>query len=186
VYASGSAIISQVRQAADLDSVAMTMTYPSGALAVIDVRRTETTSLSRIEVCGTEGMITVENQIPHVDVIEGMNVNRLPLTSNDKENFIDTVKHFLQVCKGEEEPVTTIEDMLRVSSITSAGEESQRVGAVVTSYGPNRTCDPKELLDRPMWRERTNIAADWPFLSPYTVRPIENITKNIKQNEADK
>ena len=32
---------------------------------------------------------------------------------------------------GEEEPVTTIEDMLRVSSITQAGEESQRLRAVV-------------------------------------------------------
>ena len=50
VYASGSANIPSVRQAADLDSVAVTMTYPSGALAVIDVRRTETTSLNRIEV----------------------------------------------------------------------------------------------------------------------------------------
>ena len=36
---------------------------------------------------------------------------------------------------GEEEPITGIEDMLRVSSITQAGEESQRMGAVVCIWG---------------------------------------------------
>ena len=36
---------------------------------------------------------------------------------------------------GEEEPITGIEDMLRVSSITQAGEESQRMGAVVVYLG---------------------------------------------------
>ncbi len=50
VYASGSAQIDSVQRAADLDSVAVTMTYPSGALAIIDVRRTERTSLNRVEV----------------------------------------------------------------------------------------------------------------------------------------
>ncbi len=50
VYASGSAQIESVERAADLDSVAVTMTYPSGALAIIDVRRTERTSLNRVEV----------------------------------------------------------------------------------------------------------------------------------------
>ncbi len=47
----------------------------------------------------------------------------------------------------------------------------------VTSQGPDRTCDPKELLERPLWKERTNIATDWPFLSPYTTQPVEGVHK---------
>ena len=50
----------------------------------------------------------------------------------------------MSVSPGEEEPITGIEDMLRVSSITQAGEESQRMGAVVSiRSGGNNVCKVK-------------------------------------------
>ena len=50
----------------------------------------------------------------------------------------------MSVAPGEEEPITGIEDMLRVSSITQAGEESQRMGAVVSiGSGDNNVCKVK-------------------------------------------
>ena len=50
----------------------------------------------------------------------------------------------VSISPGEEEPITGIEDMLRVSSITQAGEESQRMGAVVSiGSGGNNVCKVK-------------------------------------------
>ena len=53
-----------------------------------------------LQVCGTEGMITVENLMPAVNSEDITSIERLPLTSNDKENFVDTVRHFAKVCMG--------------------------------------------------------------------------------------
>ena len=53
------------------------------------------------QVCGTEGMITVENHIPALEEpIEDMSLCRLPLASIDGENFVTMVKHFLDVSTG--------------------------------------------------------------------------------------
>ena len=46
-------------------------------------------------------MITVENFVPVMSQDEPMSIERLPLTSNDKENFVDTVRHFVKVCMGK-------------------------------------------------------------------------------------
>ena len=46
-------------------------------------------------------MITVESFVPVMSQDEPMSIERLPLTSNDKENFVDTVRHFVKVCMGK-------------------------------------------------------------------------------------
>ena len=38
--------------------------------------------------------------MPAVKSEKVTSIERLPLTSNDKENFVDTVRHFAQVCMG--------------------------------------------------------------------------------------
>ena len=66
MYSSATSLIPEIAAINDHDNVQITMTFPSGTLASIDLSRFACYGYDqRLEVFGAKGMLEAKNQLPH-------------------------------------------------------------------------------------------------------------------------
>ena len=117
VYAVGNTLVDPVfKEAGDIDTAVVTLTYQSGAFCVIDNSREAVYGYDqRIEVFGSEGCIVVGNRLPY----EGRMYSRetvtdpLPLyffLDRYNESFVEEMRQFIQAIQADTEPPVTGRD----------------------------------------------------------------------------
>lgn len=117
VYAVGNTLVDPVfKEAGDIDTAVVTLTYQSGAFCVIDNSREAVYGYDqRIEVFGSEGCIVVGNRHPY----EGRFYSRdtvtdpLPLyffLDRYNESFVEEMRQFIQAIQEDTEPPVTGRD----------------------------------------------------------------------------
>uniref|UniRef100_A0A2P2I8T8 Inositol 2-dehydrogenase-like n=1 Tax=Hirondellea gigas TaxID=1518452 RepID=A0A2P2I8T8_9CRUS len=125
----------------DHDTVVVTMKFPSGVLAHIDVSRQAVYGYDqRVEVHGSKGLLRSENQRPQALLSCTEDASSLvpimhTFTSRYSEAYIRQTDHFLDLIDGSEEQVITVETVVNVTKVINALEESVRTeGFVTVSY----------------------------------------------------
>lgn len=139
VTAHGHAHTPEIAALGDFDTVVVTMYFPSGTLAMIDVSRLSTVGYDqRVEVYGPKGMITVDNQrpTPGLTVRRGVqSTMQAPMyysfSSRYKEGYEREMEHFVDVALGMTEMSITSKQTMAVSKIATACEESAKTGKFV-------------------------------------------------------
>jgi len=118
----------------DVDTVVITMKFPSGALATIDLSRHAHYGYDqRVEVFGEKGMLVSENRRPTelTSLTSGgtsLDVIYHSFPQRYADSYVNAMEHFLNVLQGKEDLQVTMEDALSVSMIATAAEESHRTG----------------------------------------------------------
>lgn len=130
--------IPEIAKINDYDTVAVTLSFPSGAIAMIDLSRLCVFGYDqRLEVFGQKGMLKVENRQPlhNIEHYTGENVSKSPINysfpSRYEAGYEDELDHFLDVLEGKTELLVDSKDTLAVAKIAAACEESVRTGKVV-------------------------------------------------------
>lgn len=139
VSAQAHAFIPEIKAMNDYDTIAATFYYPSGTLGVIDVSRNAVYGLDqRMEVFGPKGMITAVNEQPIHGVQTQYGVTGLttaPLWHTRFSRFQLAyrleLEHFLDAVRGNVQPIVQGKEILAVSKIAAACEESARTGNMV-------------------------------------------------------
>jgi len=138
VYATGIAYSKEIGELGDHDTVIIQLTFPSNALAVIDLSRHGVYGYDqRLEVLGTGGMLSCGNQnsvgIQHY---KAGRIEESPIlysfASRYDEAYKNELDHFLNVIQGKENIGITSRETLAVCRIALACEESVKTGNPVT------------------------------------------------------
>ena len=137
VFAFGSNLVPEIREIGDLDNVIVTLRFPSGLLASIDVSRQGTHGYDqRIEVLGTGGMVQAENRAQTTAVLstrEGS--TRPPIDHSFPTRYLDAYRAefacFLECVRGEREVPITHADVRLSHRLADAAERSARGGRLV-------------------------------------------------------
>ncbi len=130
VHAVGSAFNKDIAALGDWDTVVMTLTFPSGAIATIDLSRKAVYGYDqRLEVLGDDGMLQAENRQPTSVVRStGAGISTDPhffsFPQRYKETYFEELKHFGRVCRGSEAPMISHKDARSVAIIADAAERS--------------------------------------------------------------
>jgi len=137
VYAQGVARTGQYTEMDDVDTVIMTLTFPSGIIATIDLSRLACYGYDqRIEVFGSKGMLISENQKPtsvthydssgcHDDILKWSFPQRYA------ESYVNVLEHFLDVLEGSQKISITKFQTLNACELSSACEKSARSNTIV-------------------------------------------------------
>jgi myo-inositol 2-dehydrogenase/D-chiro-inositol 1-dehydrogenase len=121
----------------DVDTVVMTMKFPSGALAVIDLSRNAIYGFDqRAEVFGTNGMLISENQRPtelvsYMQTETTRNPIKYSFPQRYAEAYVGALEHFFNVLEGKECLEVSKDDAISVNIVAAACEESYRSGQPV-------------------------------------------------------
>ncbi|XP_068014273.1 inositol 2-dehydrogenase-like [Melanerpes formicivorus] len=138
VFSLGHALCEEVAQVKDADTVVLSMQFPSGAIATVDVSQHCTRSCEqRLEVHGAQGALQVDSWNPLGIRERGTSV---PICAQGQaERFRDAhrelFRHFLRTLAGKEPPVVTKEQFLCTLQVAAAAEQSWRSGAAVDLRG---------------------------------------------------
>ncbi|NXN12209.1 DHDH dehydrogenase, partial [Indicator maculatus] len=138
VFSLGHALCEELAQVRDADTAAVSMQFPSGAIATVDVSQHCTKSCEqRLEVHGSQGALRVDNWNPLGITERGTS---LPICAQTQaERFRDAhrelFRHFLRTLTGKEPPVVTKEQFLWTLQVAAAAEQSWRSGAAVDLRG---------------------------------------------------
>jgi myo-inositol 2-dehydrogenase/D-chiro-inositol 1-dehydrogenase len=106
VYASATAHMKQIKEIDDHDTVAINMTFPSGAMAMIDLSRFACYGYDqRLEVFGPGGMLKAGNQMSlGVEGYKSGSVQESPIWYSFPSRYDEAYKreldHFLNVLQG--------------------------------------------------------------------------------------
>jgi myo-inositol 2-dehydrogenase/D-chiro-inositol 1-dehydrogenase len=137
VFAYGSNFVPGVRELGDLDNIVVTLRFPSGLLASIDVSRQGAHGYDqRLEVLGTEGMVQAENR-PRTTVVlsERDGSTRSPIDHSFPTRYLDAYRAefacFLGCVRGEREVPITHDDVRLSHRVADAAERSAREGQPV-------------------------------------------------------
>ncbi|GBP51034.1 Uncharacterized oxidoreductase YrbE [Eumeta japonica] len=139
VQSTASALIPEVKEIDDFDTIAFLLTFPSGAVAIGDNSRFSTYGYDqRLEVFGNRGMIKVENERPchSTETLVGHEgLKQTPIyysfPSRYRLAYIRELEHFLDIVqKGVPMEVTSWQT-LAVSKIATVAEESARTGRTI-------------------------------------------------------
>ncbi|XP_013412889.1 uncharacterized protein LOC106175433 isoform X2 [Lingula anatina] len=140
VYAQGHAHIKAIAEMDDVDTVAITMKFPSGALAMIDLSRNASYGYDqRLEVFGTKGMLVSENQrctgVQH-SCTTGTSLAPMHFSFPQRyaDSYVLAMEHFLNVMEEKEAMEITKESTLTISKIATACEESYKLGKPVELF----------------------------------------------------
>jgi myo-inositol 2-dehydrogenase/D-chiro-inositol 1-dehydrogenase len=138
VTAAASANIPEIAGIGDHDTVGILFTFGSGAVSMVDLSRQCSYGYEqRLEVFGEKGMIKAENQQPihNVESYTGRSVVKAPIAysfpSRYAEGYELEMLHFLDVLRGRTQVSVDSRDVLAVSKIATACEESIRKGSTV-------------------------------------------------------
>jgi len=141
VYTMASVFRKEIADIDDFDTVLVTLKYPSGALASIDLSREAVYGYDqRIEVLGSGGMVQAENKQPTTVVVsnkQGISVdpNCYSFPQRYEHAYARELDHFADVVQGKAIPKLTHDDARKVAIIADAAEESARSGKPVSMKG---------------------------------------------------
>ncbi|XP_053210075.1 myo-inositol 2-dehydrogenase-like [Panonychus citri] len=137
VSCTGLAFSDDIRAIDDHDSVAIMLTFPSGAIGMIDLDRNSPYGYDqRIEVFGPKGMLSGDNL--RANGVVGENNNQSSQTpilysfvSRYAVSYATELEHFINCVKGTEE--CTIKDYQALASyiVSEAAEKSARTGQTI-------------------------------------------------------
>jgi len=141
VFAFASAFNPDIKALDDFDTVLITLKFPSGTIANIDLSRKAAYGYDqRIEVLGDKGMVQSQNRQPTTTVLStDQGINSDPFCYSFPQRY-DTaysleMDHFVDVLNGTATPKLSHADARAVAIIADAAEESVRSGRkVVISY----------------------------------------------------
>ncbi|NWS34002.1 T73AS protein, partial [Polioptila caerulea] len=134
VFSLGHAFCADMDCLRDVDTVAISMKFPSGAIVTLDVSQHCTRSCDqRLEVHGSQGTLRVDNQNPLGITEHGTSVSICPQTQAERyrDAYRELFRHFLRTLKGQEPPVVTKEQLLWTIQVAAAAEQSWRNGSAV-------------------------------------------------------
>ncbi|NXO38667.1 T73AS protein, partial [Locustella ochotensis] len=134
VFSLGHAFCADMRCLRDVDTVAISMKFPSGAIVTLDISQHCTRSCDqRLEVHGSQGTLRVDNQNPLGITEHGTSVSICPQTQAERyrDAYRELLWHFLRTLKGQEPPVVSKEQFLWVIQVAAAAEQSWRNGSAV-------------------------------------------------------
>ncbi|XP_012265616.2 inositol 2-dehydrogenase-like [Athalia rosae] len=131
--------IPEIEEINDYDTVAATFHFPSGTLGMIDLCRSCNYGYDqRLEVFGPKGMITINNEQPIHGVQSQYALNGLktaPIWYSFASRFFNAyrteMEHFLDIVQGKTKSIVKHKEILAVSRIAAACEESARTGKLV-------------------------------------------------------
>ncbi|NXP72405.1 DHDH dehydrogenase, partial [Ramphastos sulfuratus] len=134
VFSLGHAFCEEVAQVQDADTAAVSMQFPSGAIATLDISQHCTKSCEhRLEVQGSQGALRVDNWSPLGITERGTSAPICSQTQADRyrDAHRELFRHFLRTLQGKEPPVVTKEQFLWTLQVAAAAEQSWRSGAAV-------------------------------------------------------
>lgn len=114
--------------------------FAEGPLASLHLDYYRRPGVHRLEICGTEGMITWDNADGAAHLIRPDGVTQVFTPPSGFERnwlFLDQTRHFIDVARGAAEPVCTLDD----------GIYAQRLAMAVKQLGPGGLIDLKTMED---------------------------------------
>ncbi|XP_012271013.1 uncharacterized protein LOC105694692 [Orussus abietinus] len=131
--------IPEIKKINDYDTVAVTLHFPSGTLGMIDLSRNSSFGYDqRLEVFGPKGMIMATNEQPIHCVtsqrdLSGLNTAPIwySFPSRYRLAYRNEMNHFVDVVLGKCASHVLPKEILAVSRIAAACEESARTGKMV-------------------------------------------------------
>ncbi len=141
-FAYGSSFIEEIGAVGDIDTVLVSLKFPSGLLCSIDISRHAVYGYDqRIEAFGDKGMIQAENRAPVSTVVSGVEaVSRSPIEfsfpTRYREAYLRELETFRDcVVEGRPLPIT-YEDARKNFILAEGAERAFRTGErVVFDYG---------------------------------------------------
>lgn len=131
--------IPEIKAIGDFDTIAATLHFPSGTLGMIDLSRNSTFGYDqRLEAFGPKGMVQADNEQPIHSVRWQYGLNgstTAPIWYSFASRFINGYRrefdHFIDIILGKAESMVKSKEILAVSKIATACEESARTGKTV-------------------------------------------------------
>jgi len=134
VFAVASAFNQSIKEIDDFDTILITMKFPSGAIASVDLSRKAIYGYDqRIEVLGDKGMTQAQNRQPTTMVLSNESgIHTDPYCYSFPQRYDQAyareLDHFVDVIEGKAQPRLTHDDARKVAIIANAAEESARSG----------------------------------------------------------
>jgi myo-inositol 2-dehydrogenase / D-chiro-inositol 1-dehydrogenase len=130
--------VPEIKAIDDFDTVAVTMHFPSGTLGMIDLSRNSTYGYDqRVEAFGPRGMVQADNEQPNSvrRQYDLQGLTTAPIWYSFASRFMNGYRrefdHFIDVVHGKAESLVKSKEILAVSKIATACEESARTGKIV-------------------------------------------------------
>lgn len=136
-----------IREMGDVDTVSITMKFPSGAIGQIDLSRYAAYGYDqRVEVLGDKGMLESENQnrtSVRKSLKEGISKDPLKFSFPQRypDGYAAEIDHFIDVMDGKA-PIISKMDVVMVSLVASACEESHKTGKPMRINKDKLTFEP--------------------------------------------
>jgi len=141
VFAVASAFNADIKALNDFDTVLITLRFPSGAIANIDLSRKACYGYDqRIEVLGDKGMVQSQNRQPTTTLLsteQGIRADPFMFSFPQRYDhaYAFELDHFVDCILGKAIPKLSHDDARKVAIIADAAEESVRSGRkVIISY----------------------------------------------------
>ncbi|XP_066547491.1 streptomycin biosynthesis protein StrI [Amia ocellicauda] len=134
IFTLGHAFCAEMAAMNDADSISISMKFPSGTMASLDVSQHCNKSCDqRLEVHGSEGSLQMENRNP-LGISDHSTLAGLCLQATSdryRDAYREILRHFLRTLKGRESPFFTKEQYLWTIQVAAAAEQSWRNGSAV-------------------------------------------------------
>ncbi|XP_011155614.1 myo-inositol 2-dehydrogenase [Solenopsis invicta] len=130
--------VPEIKAIDDFDTVGVTMHFPSGTIGMIDLSRNSSYGYDqRLEVFGPGGMVQANNEQPNSVCLQRdlHGPTTAPICYSFASRFMNGYRrefdHFIDVVHGKVESMVKSREILAVSKIATACEESARTGKIV-------------------------------------------------------
>ncbi|KAI1892552.1 hypothetical protein AGOR_G00134760 [Albula goreensis] len=134
IFSLGHAFCAEVASVNDADSVMVSMKFPSGAIASLDIsQHCHKSCDQRLEVHGSEGTLHMENRNP-LGICDRSTSSGLCLQSTAdrfRDAYKELLRHFLRTLRGVEPPFISKEQYLWTVQVAAAAEQSWKNGSAV-------------------------------------------------------
>lgn len=142
IFAFASSFIPEIGAVGDVDNVAITLRFPGGLLATIDVNRKSAYGYDqRLEVFGSGGMLQVDNRpLTTATRATDAGIARPTIDPSFPTRYRDAYRAelacFLECVRGEREVPITHAEVRRSHAVADAAERSWRAGQPVILTSP--------------------------------------------------
>ncbi|XP_071510435.1 myo-inositol 2-dehydrogenase-like [Diadema antillarum] len=143
VFAQGHAFHDCIREMDDVDQANITLKFPSGIMATIDINREAVYGYDqRLEVLGSKGMLQTVNQVDspvtlHNEKGENMDAIQPSFPERYSRSYVLEMEHFLDLVEGKTKEIeVTMEDTLCTSWIADLCESSMHEGKLMKFTEP--------------------------------------------------
>ncbi|XP_024876956.1 uncharacterized protein LOC112457890, partial [Temnothorax curvispinosus] len=130
--------VPEIKAIEDYDTVAVTMHFPSGTVGLIDLSRNSSYGYDqRLEAFGPKGMVQANNEQPNSvqRQYDLQGPTTAPIWFSFASRFMNGYRrafdHFIDVVHGKAESLVKSKEILAVSKIATACEESVSTGKIV-------------------------------------------------------